>query len=1219
MANRPDNLKQARAYFTYACLLIVLASLLDIFFTSPYYHQLLHRRFQERFLQAENELELQLDEITSLLATNTPDTIFSSKHNDFRRMSSKQKIYFYVYQADSVLLWSDNRIPEIDILPFITDYQQFIQLSNGWFYAISRTIKEYKIIGLLLIKDNFVIKNQYLSNEFNPIFHMPASIGVRSNIFREQYLIKNIHGAGVFSLDFSRPLSYKGVNLAIIPLLLLLAIALFVYALHLLLNSWQNERKKNLITIGFSIFLIGLYLLIRLTGFPTLLMELNAFKQAIFTSGKFNLFPSDIFICALISYLSIYLIYSRHKLDKPQLSILNTILQSVIVVVFFNSAAYLFELTLLHTNITYNITEFFSEGMVSIVIITSFTMLFSSFLLLIDLCVRNAAAKNFLLFAIIMVLMNLVFTHLFLREKIVATAIFTLTFLFIIYLRRYKKQELRYSHILMILGLFSFYAVYVIFKIGSQRIANEEKELAQNLAVERDKVAELLLSDLNKKIAYDTTLYRQLFRQEIDYPWIYKYIKKRYFSGYLDRYDVQLTICHPNDSVLIKPSFQLSPCFAFFDSIIHTHAEKINSNFYFLKNFYGRISYFGLFPFRFSGKLVNVYLQLESRLNTDVLGYPQLLLSQYEHNDRLKKYSYAKYYKDVISYQSGSFIYNTSTEKYPKFNGPFHYEKFSGYNHLFFRPNPEVLIILSRQSPTFIDLLVSFSYLFIINFFLFNLMFLLANKKSIKLNILQRGFRMRIQLTIIGILLFSLLFVAGITVYFILQQYSRKYYEAFGEKLQSIYLELYNNLSQEDKLSYIWHSDQYSNLESFLQHLSNLFSTDIHLYGNDGRLIASSRVEIFEKGICSNRINPIAYYQLTRNSKIEYVQNEWIGKQKYFSIYTPLVNRQGKIIAYVNLPYFTQQSKLSEEISTFLLAIINVYIIFLVIAITIAVVTANKLTRPLQIVQESIAQMKLGKGNIKIQYQSQDELGNLIDEYNKKVEELEHSVEILSKVERESAWREMARQVAHEIKNPLTPIKLSIQQLQRRINSENKIDVDYFQKVTQAIIEQIDNLSNIATAFSNLAQMPTPKKTRINLNDIVEEVVSLYQDTKINFEINLAENGCWILADKEQMRRVLINLINNALQAFTQGGTGTIYITLKGDSQRMVIVEDNGSGVPPEIRDKLFQPNFTTKTSGSGLGLAICKSIVEYIGGSIRYEPRQPSGSRFIIAFPVSE
>lgn len=1216
MAHKPFDIRQVQAYFMYAFLFIALAILLDIFFTSSAYHQLLYKRFQERFLQAENELELQLDEITTLLNNHPPEAIPGYTYNDFRRLAAKQKMYFYIYQSDSVLMWSNNRIPEIDILPFITDFQQFIQLSNGWFYAISRNVKTYKIIGLLLIKDNYVIKNQYLTNDFNPIFQMPASVGVRSSTFKEKYPVKNIHGIGVFSLDFSQPLQHTGINRMIIPLVLLMAIFFLALAFYIIVVQIESSKGNRIVIPGFIILLSGIYLIVRFTGFPSMLMGLDFFSKKIFSIGSLTLVPADIFVCSFISYLTIYLIYARHRQEQKKLSFYPSFLQAITVIFFFNGSAYLFEHTLKHTSITYNITELFAEGMVSIMIIISFTMLFSGFLLLLDLCIRQLSSHNFLFLCVFMLVISAGLGYIVLQERFVSALIFALSLLIVVFVRKIKEREYSYSHIVLILSIFSLYAVYVTYDIGSQRIAREEKELAQNLAIERDRVAELILKDLYKKIASDTTLQRQLFGQEVDYPWIYKYIKKRYFSGYLDRYDLQLTICTPTDSVLIKPEYRFSPCFAFFDSVVQKHAEKINTNFYFLKNYYGRIGYFGVFPYKHTNQYINLYLQLESRFNTDVLGYPQLLLSHDEQNDRLKKYSYAKYYKGNISYQSGSFIYNTSTEKYPDFQGKYYYEKFGGYDHLFFRPNAEVLIILSRQSPTLIDLLVSFSYLFFINFLLFNLMFLLANKKSISARILQRGFRMRIQLTIIGILLFSLLFVAGITVYFILQQYSRKYYQAYGEKLQSIYLELYNNLSQEQKLSYIWHSDEYSNLESLLQHLSNLFSTDIHLYGIDGRLIASSRSEIFEKGLYSNRIDPMAYYQLSRNRKTEYVQNEWIGGLKYFSIYTPLVNRQGRVIAYVNLPYFTQQSKLSDEISTFLLAIINVYIIFILIAVTIAVVTTNKLTRPLQIVQESIAQMKLGKGNIKIRYPGQDELGNLIEEYNKKVEELEHSVEVLSKVERESAWREMARQVAHEIKNPLTPIKLSIQQLQRRINTEQTIDVEYFQRVTQAIIEQIDNLSAIATAFSNLAQMPTPRKDKVNLNQIIDEVVTLYQDSKVNFTLHLDDDGCWIMADKEQMRRVFINLINNAIQAIPQGETGNIIITVKGGSRRTVIVEDDGIGVPMDMRDRLFQPNFTTKTSGSGLGLAICKSIVEYIGGNIRFEPRQPKGSRFILTFP---
>ena len=716
---------------------------------------------------------------------------------------------------------------------------------------------------------------------------------------------------------------------------------------------------------------------------------------------------------------------------------------------------------------------------------------------------------------------------------------------------------------------------------------------------------------------FDTTLKRHVIVDELDYPWIYKYVRKRYFSGYLDRYDLQLTICNEDDSVLIKPDNQLYHCFSFFNNLTQNRAEKITSHSYFLKNSNGRISYFIMVNYNKNSERFRIFIQLDSRLNIDVLGYPQFLISDdYSKNNLLKGYSYAKYYKNKISYQSGSFFYNVNSVKYPSFKGQYFKQSFGGYDHLFYKYDNDNLIVLSRPSLSFFDLLVSFSYLFIFNFILLNIILLSIQNQKFNLKLLIGGFRTRIQISLISLMLFSLLLVGGITIYFIIEQYNKKHFESISEKLQSIYLELENLLTEENKLTYIWRNEEYSNLESFLRHLSNIFSTDINLYNNKGQLVASSRSEIFEKGLCGNVINPYAYHQLLRNNKNEYIHFEKLGNQKYLSIYTPFINKRGAVIGYLNLPYFIQQSKIREEISSMILAIVNFYVLLMLIAIFVAVVLAKNITKPLEIIHESISQMKLGKGNIKIIYKGNDEIGNLISEYNKKVDELERSVELLSKIERESAWKEMARQVAHEIKNPLTPMKLNVQQLQKKWQQNHYLEDEYIQKVTKSIIEQIDNLSNIASAFSSLAKMPSPKNERININELIENIVQLFSDSRVKIYCNIGSTmNCYVLADKDQLSRVFINLITNAIQAIPSSiGEIKIY-SFKEDKIKMII-EDNGVGISEEMRKKLFQPNFTTKSGGSGLGLAICKSIIDYIGGNISYEPNEPVGSKFILTLP---
>jgi len=265
--------------------------------------------------------------------------------------------------------------------------------------------------------------------------------------------------------------------------------------------------------------------------------------------------------------------------------------------------------------------------------------------------------------------------------------------------------------------------------------------------------------------------------------------------------------------------------------------------------------------------------------------------------------------------------------------------------------------------------------------------------------------------------------------------------------------------------------------------------------------------------------------------------------------------------------------------------------------------------------------MVLGKRNEPIQYNRQDEIGSLVKEYNKKVDELAVSAELLARSERESAWREMAKQIAHEIKNPLTPMKLNIQHMQRA-KGEGQEYHKYMERVTAMLIEQIDNLSNIATEFSNFAKIPTARNQVFKLAEQLQKVIDLYE-THDKAHIDFSPNGLEYLdvnADREQLTRAIINLIKNGIQSIPENRNGHIHITLsRRDHMAVIAVSDNGSGIPVDLRDKLFSPSFTTKTSGMGLGLAIVKNIVENFSGKIWFETELKKGTTFFLEIPVYE
>ena len=409
-------------------------------------------------------------------------------------------------------------------------------------------------------------------------------------------------------------------------------------------------------------------------------------------------------------------------------------------------------------------------------------------------------------------------------------------------------------------------------------------------------------------------------------------------------------------------------------------------------------------------------------------------------------------------------------------------------------------------------------------------------------------------------------------------------------------------------------------LEDFLIKLSNVFFTDINFYDVHGELISSSRPQIFDEGLVSERMNPAAYQKLIVDNKSIVIHHESIGSMLFSSAYLPFYNEQNDLLGYINLPYFSRQDELKKEISAFLVTFINIYILLILFGVLITILISNYITAPLALLAEKMSRLRLGRVNEKIFWNQRDEIGQLVTEYNRMIDELGRNAEMFAQSERESAWREMAKQVAHEIKNPLTPMKLGVQYLQKAWNDKAP-DWDLrLARFTAVLVEQIDTLSAIASDFSDFAKMPAVVTEKIDLEEIVRFVLFLYQDNSaVRYEFQPGVAIPSVLADRSQLIRVFTNLLNNAVQAIGERKGGMIRIQLSTEKQYVIVkISDNGDGISVPRAEKIFQPDFTTKTGGMGLGLAIVKGIVEGMNGEISFTSEEQKGTTFIIKIPAN-
>ena len=384
---------------------------------------------------------------------------------------------------------------------------------------------------------------------------------------------------------------------------------------------------------------------------------------------------------------------------------------------------------------------------------------------------------------------------------------------------------------------------------------------------------------------------------------------------------------------------------------------------------------------------------------------------------------------------------------------------------------------------------------------------------------------------------------------------------------------------------------------------------DIHVYGLNGELLASSSPALFNNGVLSRRMAPKAIF----NEDHTAVCYEYIGSHPYLVSYIPFHNGSFVTIGYIAVPYFVSEQTRNAAVDRLLARLLPPYIVVLLLALLFSFLAARSMTAPIMMLTDKMRQFEIGGRDNHIDYPYHDELGALVERYNILVDRVEESAEQLARAEREGAWRTMARQIAHEINNPLTPMKLSVQKLQLKRGTP---DFDaYFDKTTKMLVAEIDNLAHIAQSFSAFAKQPEVVTTEVDIAEKLSNVITLQRanDEQIPVRYVGADSGVMVRADNEQVAQVFVNIIRNALQA----SPTDIIVVLNAaysDKEVQISISDDGTGIPEDIQARIFQPNFTTKSNGNGLGLAISKHIVEGSGGRIEFET-SPKGTTFFIYF----
>ena len=1157
--------------------------------------------------------------------------------------------YLFFYKGDWETFWTTDQIAFDNADIPAAEGSFFRKLQSGYYEIIRKDLgfddrgqMDY-VLGLIPVKEEYYVTNPYLPNQF----YLLPRISNHYVVNTEGYglPIYNSDGKLLFSVQYYKGAAGNTPGWLSGVLFALAIICVFIF-MNLVAVFIGEKTRRWWGFLFLCLFLVLVRVISWFGPFPFDYSHYRLFNATVYASNLVLRSLGDLLID--VSLAAWIIMYARVQLSEhiriPSMSqprrygLMFVLGMSVYYACLL--AASIIQGLVINSKISFDVTDLFSLNAFSVVgfiILGLLAFCFFYFSLIINDLLdelsdghHNLKYTVFGITGIVWLIIQMLHTT---QGTTVCIMIWALFYFYVLDVSRERLgRNLHLPQFILWLLILTGSVTALVVQFNTQREMDGRMQLAIKLSKQRDPTLEFNLGMLDTAIVRDSQLvsyYRNPDHQDKGY--LSHHLRNAYFSNLENKYDLTFYYFDNRGAVVGSPDTANHKA-AIDRTLLASEPTSVNDLFYHEVSFtdFSYIARLRLMAPGVDSSMGYLYYRLKPKAIKQETLYPKLLMKSEDDQfqNRLNAYSYAVYdhLKLVYNRNDYPFPLHLSMKDVPL--NEFRFTSQGGYSLLWYKPEKNKLVVVVRHSRLVLEAITLFAYMFCI-FLLLILIFRMVRflvRARMKPQALREFFnfsmRTRVQAIIIFIVVFVFIILAVSTISFFIRRYDAEHREELSSGMNVIltgiqktfqdYQTFNENETMEDPVFQ-------AGLRQRIQDISDTHGVDINIYDLDGNLRISTQNLIYENGLLSYKMDPTAYYKLFYLHQVQVIQKEQVGSLQFLSSYAVIRDDKGQILAFFNQPYFASQVDLKQEISNFLVTLINLNAFIFLLSGLLALLLTNSITRSFTLIGEKLKEVNLSGTNEEIPWNRDDEIGELVREYNKMVQKLSVSAEALAKSEREGAWREMARQVAHEIKNPLTPMKLSLQHLQRAIDQDSPRAYTLTKEVAHTLIEQIEHLSQIASDFSAFANITYANNEPVQLSELLHTLSVLHNGyDQVNVTCETPPGPIMVYADKTQLNRLFTNLILNAMQAIPEGRGGEVDLTAEVTADEVTVrVRDNGAGIPAEVTSRIFTPNFTTKSSGTGLGLAMCKNIVEQMHGIVRFETEEGKGTTFFVTLPL--